>query len=251
MTDQVSTPRSRRALLTAAAGGAAALAASAALPLSVAAADPDDVVKGIDNATDATTSITNSTADSTAFATSAQGTGYGVEATSDGGAGLVAWSVSAPPFWEPEFGTNTGLYSWAPTGDLNFGIGVYGDSDDLGVVGVGSVGVLGVGDIGIVGESFSSNPGVLAIGQSASSLALEVIGKVRFSRSGRTTVRRGRSTRTVSLAGVTSTSHVLAVIHNNRGGRWVRAVVPTSGKFKIYLNATVPVRTSVAWFVIN
>ena len=37
MTDQVSPPRSRRALLAAAAGGAAALAASAALPLTAVA----------------------------------------------------------------------------------------------------------------------------------------------------------------------------------------------------------------------
>ena len=88
-------PRSRRALLTGAAATAAALAASAALPLGVSAADPDDVVKGVDNATTATTSVTNSTADSTALAGAAVGTGYGVQGSSTGGAGLFGWSVEA------------------------------------------------------------------------------------------------------------------------------------------------------------
>ena len=52
-----STPRSRRALLAAAAGGAAALAAHAALPLTAIAADPNDVVLGIENHSTARTAI--------------------------------------------------------------------------------------------------------------------------------------------------------------------------------------------------
>ncbi len=253
MTDQVSAPRSRRALLTAAAGGAAALAASAALPLSVAAADPDDVVKGVDNATDATTSITNSTADSTAFATSAQGTGYGVEGTSSGGAGIFAWSVAEPDFWDVADGAYTGVYGWSPgTGNPAFvGVGVWGDSDDFGVYGSGGVGVYGAGGNGVVGESFSSGAGVVALGQSASSLALDVYGKVRFSRSGRTKVRKGNSTRSVTLAGVTANSHVFAMVHYNSASRWVRAVVPHAGSFRIYLNGKVAASTTVAWFVLN
>lgn len=57
MPSDVHAPRSRRAILAAAAGSAAALA-TAALPLTAAAADPNDVVKGIDNPTITTTSIT-------------------------------------------------------------------------------------------------------------------------------------------------------------------------------------------------
>ena len=59
MADETAAPRSRRALLTAAAGAAGALAASTVLPLTAAAADPNDVVMGQDNATTATTSVTN------------------------------------------------------------------------------------------------------------------------------------------------------------------------------------------------
>ncbi len=129
MTDQVSAPRSRRALLTAAAGGAAALAASAALPLSVAAADPDDVVKGTDNATTATTSISNSTAGSTALATSATGSGLRHRrGRVPFGAGLVAWSVAEPDFWDVGDGAYTGIYGWSPSTDSpnTAGVGVVG-----------------------------------------------------------------------------------------------------------------------------
>src|SRR5688500_12602412 len=67
-------PRSRRALLAAAAGAAGALAANAAMPLAAAAADPNDVVKGVDNPTTATTTISNSAEGSTAFAARSLGT---------------------------------------------------------------------------------------------------------------------------------------------------------------------------------
>src|SRR5437899_2336580 len=60
-------PRSRRALLAAAAAAGGALVASAALPLSAAAHDVDDVALGIDNPTTTTTSITDSGADSIAL----------------------------------------------------------------------------------------------------------------------------------------------------------------------------------------
>jgi hypothetical protein len=92
---------------------------------------------------------------------------------------------------------------------------------------------------------------VTAYGLGPNDLALDVVGKVRFNRSGRTSVASGQSTKTIKLAGVTSSSRVFAVLHSNRSGRYVRAVVPTGGSFKIYLNATVSSSTYVAWFVLN
>ena len=101
--DSESTPRSRRALLTAAAGAAGAIVASAALPLGVAAHDADDIQAGTDNPTAAQTTVTNSAADGTALAGHATGAvsvpgtgGFGVEGTSAGAAGVFAWSVEAP-----------------------------------------------------------------------------------------------------------------------------------------------------------
>jgi hypothetical protein len=253
MTDNVSAPKSRRALLAAAAGGAVALAASAALPLTAAAADPNDVVKDQDNPTTLPTSVSNSTADSTALAGAALGTGFGLQGTSTGGFGVFGWSISAPPALDPASGAYTGAYGWSPTHpDPNLvGVGVWGDSGDWGVFGSGNVGVYGYGNYGIVGESLSTNAAVLALARSATDLALDVRGKVKFSRSGRSTIGRGKSSRIINLGGVSTSSQIFALIQNNRSGRWVRAVVPASGKFTIYLNATLSSTTYVAWFILN
>jgi len=253
MTDNASVPRSRRALLAAAAGGAAALAASAALPLTAVASDPNDVEKNTENqATTDTTGLSNSTPGSTAFAAAATGTGFGLEGSSTGGAGIVGWSISAPTL-DPADGAYTGIFGWSPASPIDglAGVGVVGVSDDWGVFGNGTVGVYGYGTYGVVGESASTAAGVTAYAKSPTDLALDVVGKVRFSRSGRVSIAAGQSTKTVSLAGVSASSRVFALIHSNRSGRWVRAVVPTTGSFKIYLNTTVSSTTYVAWFVLN
>lgn len=254
MVDDISVPRSRRALLAAAAGGAAALAASAALPLTAMAANGDSVLLGQDNnAVTGRTSISNPTDTIDAFAAQATGTGFGLTGSSTGGAGIVGWSISSPNL-PPADGAYTGIYGWSPAGpvDGQVGVGVVGESDDWGVLGIGGVGVWGSGPYGVVGESVSpTGAGVTAIGQTASAVALDVYGKVRFSRSGRSSVAAGKSTKIVTLAGVSSSSRVFAVLHSNRSGRYVRAVVPTAGSFKIYLNSTVSSSTYVAWFVLN
>lgn len=253
MTDDVSAPRSRRALLAAAAGGAAALAASAALPLTTLAVDPNDLTLNLVNATTATTGISNSTVDSNAFTSAAAGTGLGLEGSSTGGFGVVGWSISAPPGLDPASGAYTGIYGWAPAApiDTQIGVGVVGESDDWGVFGAGTVGVYGYGTYGVVGESASTAAGVLAVASSPTDLALDVRGKVKFSRSGRSNVSAGQSNRLVYLAGVTTSSKVFAVLHSNRSGRYVRAVIPATGRFRIYLNSTVSSTTSVAWFVVD
>jgi hypothetical protein len=253
--------RTRRALLTAAAGTAAALAASAALPLTAAAADPDDVVKGVDNATTATTSITDSGADSTALQGNATGTGagYGVEGTSLGGGGVVGWSVSPPttywPDFDPAFTQYTGVFGSSPAyPDPNIlATGVWGDSEDIGVYGTGLFGVYGFGAIAVQGVA-NSQPGsigVRAIAPTTSQKALVVSGKVSLSRSGRTTMGSGTSSKTISLAGVTTTSKVFAVLSTNEKGRWVRAVVPETNSFVVRLNTALASSAVVSWFVLD
>ena len=262
MADEAATTRSRRALLTAAAGAAGALAASAALPLTAMAHDVDDVQKGVDNATTATTTVTNSGQASTALAGAATGdingtdVGYGVQGTSLHGAGVFGWSISAPdPLdgFTPSNTNYTGVFGNAPASVDNtvFGTGVWGTSGDVGVLGTGDTGVYGIGSIGVIGESVSAAAGVQAIAQSSTDLALDVQGKVRFSRSGRSTIPTGKSSLKVTLAGVSSGSRIFAVLHTNRPGRWVSAVVPVTGSFTIYLNTTVPGATYVAWFILN
>lgn len=235
-------PRSRRALLAAAAGAAGALAATAAMPLTAAAADPDDVVKETENQTVLTTSITQATDGQVAFK---------AKTTTTGAAGLVGSTGD-----ETSIATNTaftGAYGWAPTAASAsfFATGLWGDSEDVGTYGSGFVGVRGDGFVGVFGRGDVGGIGVQAVGATATDVALSVTGKVRFSRSGRSTIGAGKASIKVTLAGVSTSSRVFAVLHSNRSGRYVRAVVPTTGSFTIYLNTTVTSSTYVAWFVIN
>ena len=229
-----STSRSRRALLAAAAGGAAALAAHAALPLAAMAADPNDVLLGGPNASTATTSIANSADGSDGFAVSSTGLGIGVGGTSSGTAGVRGISVDGASAASSAEMAYTGAYGWSPAypDDTNFGVGVWGDSADVGLFGRGSVGVYGFSDggVGVIGETTNTTvPAIIAYGATASSPALEVNGKVKFNRAGRKTIGAGKSTLVVTMAGVTSSSKVLAVLNTNRSGRYVRAVVPATG----------------------
>jgi hypothetical protein len=255
MSQSSDTPRTRRAILAAAAGGAAALAATAMLPATAAAADPNDVVKDQDNATTATTSVTNATADVDSFAANATGLGAGAVGTSAAGAGVVGWSVTAPDWFTGLVSSNTGVFGSAPAGDHidTYGTGVWGDSEDFGVYGSGTWGVVGYGGIGVEGDANDQigSVGVWAYAPSTSQYALRVSGKVNFSRSGRIAMSSGRSSVAKTLAGVTSVSKVFAVLSTSESGRYVRAVVPASGKFTIYLNTTLTSSAVVSWFVLD
>lgn len=240
--------RSRRALLAAAAGAAGAVAATAALPLTVAAHDPDDVQKGVDNPTTVTTQISTTSADPVL---NPQVSFKAYTANSD--AAGVLGSNGDETNIGTEFTGFTGVYGWSPTADSEdiFGTGVWGDSEDVGVYGSGTIGAWGEGLIGVRGRGATGGIAVQALAPSTSDVALQVSGKVQFSRAGKNTIGTGKSSLKINLAGVSANSRVFAVLHSNRSGRYVRAVVPTTGSFTIYLNTTVTSATFVAWFVIN
>jgi hypothetical protein len=234
------------------------MVASAALPLGVAAHDPDDIQGGTDNATTAQTTITNNAADGTAVAGHATGTGagYGVEGTAAGGAGVFAWSVEAPdPVWfTPDVTAYTGVFGSAPTSPTEFlATGVWGDSPDIGVLGTGGYGVIGAGGTGVRGEAndLAGSIGVRAVAPTTAQTALRVDGKVSLSRSGRTAMSSGTSYKSIGLTGVVSTSKVFAVLSTSESGRWVRAVVPSTSKFTVYLNTTLSSSAVVTWFVLD
>jgi hypothetical protein len=259
MTIDSSAPRSRRAILAAAAGSVAAVAASAALPLGV-AASPANLMSETDNLTSANTAITNN-GSGAALTGSSIGSGgdYGLEGTSATGAGVVGWSVDQPTSWWPTFDQSdtkwTGVFGTAPesTDDDFQASGVWGDSPEIGVFGSGTWGVVGLGGIGVEGDANSQpgSVGVWAWAPTNAQTALKVTGKVSFSRSGRTNIATGKSSIVISLAGVASNSRVFAVLASNRSGRYVRAVVPTTNSFTIYLNTTVTSTTVVTWFVLD
>jgi len=258
--------RTRRAVLAAAAGSAAALAVSTIRPAPVAAiAAP--MLTETDNATTAATGVSNSTADSQGLFGHAVGDGNGVEGTSVTGHGLRGISSDSS---DPATNTSnagvvgvagdigdipanialTGVFGRSdPSSNPDIaGAGVWGQSDDFGVIGDGGIGVLGDGFIGVIGAAASSaGIGVLATLDVAGGRALRVEGRAEFTRSGRATIPAGQSRRTVALGGCTTSTLVLAVLSANRSGRYVRAVVPGSGSFTIYLNATVSSSTGVTW----
>ena len=269
MTDSVQdgTLRTRRSLLTAAAGGAAALAVSAIRPGAAAAGVDEPVLQDVDNATNALTSISNATVDADAFAANATGEGTGNAGSSDAGIGLMGQSADAT---DPETNTrNAGVVGVAGgTGNINTNIaltgvygvsetapesgftaaGVWGESADWGVIGSGSGGVLGDGIIGVLGVSgIPGGVGVIAAADDPDGYGIFVDGRAMFSRSGRATVNAGSKKEVVNLARCTAGTLVLAVLAQNRAGRYVRAVVPEAGKFTIYLNNDVGSDTKVTW----
>jgi hypothetical protein len=262
MTDTVQdgTLRTRRSLLTAAAGGAAALAVGAIKPAAVAAA-PAPMLTETNNAAIAPTGVTNSTADSTAlFGTGSTGIGLRGHSTDSSdpeanasNAGVVGIAGDIANV-NPNIAL-TGVYGVSdasPVPEVVAAAGVWGESGDWGVIGSGSGGVLGDGVIGVLGATATPDGvGVLGVSDAPGSFGLIVEGRAMFSRSGRATVSAGRNKRVVTLPGCTAATLVLAVLAQNRAGRFVRAAVPESGKFTIYLNANVASNTKVTWIAFS
>ena len=151
--------RSRRAILSEAAGVAGAVVASAALPLTVAAHDPDDMQLAATNSAPGSTVLNCTALDTDAFVVHA--------ANANAGSGIVAAGAHAPGSGRtaaskprcsrstettrkaaaPADTVVTGVYGFAPTApdpNTSIGSGVWGDSPDIGVYGSGSVGVEGL-----------------------------------------------------------------------------------------------------------
>ena len=248
--------RSRRSVI---AGGLAVLGGAAvsrlATPEVARAADGDPVRLGGDgtaNAATAPTVVANSTNQGTALEGDANSNGTGVV----GRAGQ-----------EPDPQTDiqeVGVYGFSETfrGVLGVGgvTGVSAHGDLYGVYATGRialVGDAGTADTGVYGWTGAAGPppvpggiGVQASAQ-AGLTALNVDGRVKFSRSGRTTIASGASSKVVALAGVTTASYVVATLQTNRAGVWIQAVVPAAGKFTVYLNKATLGAAVVGYFVIN
>jgi hypothetical protein len=278
MSIESSTPRSRRAVLAAALGGLGAVIASRiATPSAVSAADTDPVlVGGSFTGTTATTITTAATANAI-VGHSLDGVGlwgasddavpvadFTVPSRRTGIVGLVGTGTGVAP--------NTGevgIYGFSDVSDNS--TGVWGDTaSGVGVFGTGSAGVYGVGQVGVVGDVGAAGTGVYgfsgtgfppfpppagvavqATAGSTAQTALSVSGKARFSRSGRTRILAGRSARRINMAGVTTSSYILATLQTRRAGVYVHAVVPAAGYFTIYLNKTVSAATYIGYLVIN
>jgi hypothetical protein len=167
------------------------------------------------------------------------------------------------------FGSHTGANGVSPglKGDTN--------STDVNAVGVlgrvvptsagaGSAAVRGINNgtgstgIGVWGSEAGAGTGVygsssngIGVRASSTNVALQVNGKAKFSRSGSITIAAGTASKAVSLAGVSSNSMVIATAQQN-AGVYVKAAVPASGAFTIYLTGNAPgTGLKVAYFVLN
>jgi hypothetical protein len=206
----------------------------------------------------------NNSATDITYLTSSNGFGLSVQATGAGGYGITANGVYGGLFGNGSYlglrgtgGTygvygdaSTGVYGVGPSsgveGTSNGGNGVYGDVNTPGSSGVYGLNV-GTG-YGVAGRA-AGGTGVLADSQNGT--ALSVQGKATFSRSGTVTVPHGNDLVTVTLAGVTAASMVLATSQQNKGV-YVRAAVPGTGSFTIRLTGNAPTGgLRVAYFVLN
>jgi hypothetical protein len=280
-----SAPRSRRAVLAAALGGLGAVVVSRfATPEAVKAANDDPVTVGHPFTGTAETSITVTGAANAIVGSSDTGTGLRGSSTST--SAVVDPTVIAHA--TGVIGTagdttnmagntgETGVYGFSDItpgsngvwGDSVTGTGVYG-SGDTGVVGFGGyVGVYAVGSVAIWGDASAFDTGVYGfagstvaplppagVGVQASAtaglIALNVTGKAKFSRSGRTYFAATKYSKKVPMVGVTASSYVIATLQSKRSGIYVQSVVPALGYFTIYLNKAVSSKTYVGYLVIN
>jgi hypothetical protein len=273
--------RSRRAVLGAALGGAAAIAASnVAKPLAVNAATGGNLVLGhTDNTADAETALTKTTGGANAFrATLGSGSGVrgestdtnptldftvashktGVIGSAGSGAGLPDNTDETGVFGFANVSANSaGVAAVSPDGAGVFAIGgwtgIYGSGDLTGVL--GDVGTGGTGVYGFTGATNAPAPpagvGVYARAATTAQTALQVAGKVKFSRSGRVAISEGASSKLITMSGVTATSYVIATLQTSSSGLFVRAVVTATGQFRIYLSKTAPKRVVVGYLVVN
>jgi hypothetical protein len=137
------------------------------------------------------------------------------------------------------------------------GVGVYGFAGDQTIVvppaATAVAGVAGInGGVGVRGHvSSGTGIGVWASSASVTQTALQVTGRVKLSRSGRVSVGSTSSSRKVTMVGVSTSSYVVATMQTNVSGLYVRAVVPTTGSFTIYLSKAPGKTVYVGYVVVN
>jgi hypothetical protein len=235
MSIEMTAPRSRRAVLAAAAG-AAAIGVATALdrPSPVRAATDGDVVLGQTNAATTTTEITSAADLVDVFAARSTAGGSGIVGESALGTGVL------------------GIGGHGVEGSSDGGMGVLGVSE----TGTGVLGHITLSGSGVHGHSFSAGGiGVLATAEAGT--ALRVSGKVVFSRSGRASIRAGKSYVDVDLrskGGLAGTPLAFANLLSYRSGVHVAAVrvnTPAAGMLRIQLNKAVASSTFVAWMVLS
>ncbi len=284
MTDQETMRRTRRAVLGAALGGAAAVAAGSLRPLEVRAADGGNALLGQANESTAQTSFENTDPGEPSLVGIQASGGIGVVGSSIGGAGVHGSSDGKSGVWgtsgeqagvwgssgEDSLATvepgETGVYGYANTSI--YSNGVWGDSiDGAGLYGTGYYGLYALGGIAVQGDSGpsgvgvygwtgnaapptpSAGVGVYARAETNDETALQVVGKLKFNRSGTRSMKTSR--KTFPYNGMTSSSQVFAVLQTNRSGVYIRSVKPQRDQFTVRLSKSPGKKVTFSFIVIN
>ena len=95
------------------------------------------------------------------------------------------------------------------------------------------------------------NTAIYAAAGDLTATALQVNGKVKLSRSGRKAIGKTATSLKVTMAGVTTASYVVATLQTSVTSCYVRAVVPASGSFTIYLSKAPGKTVYVGYIVVN
>ena len=257
--DEVEGRRSRRQLLF---GGLAAAAGAMlgrlASPDTTAAANGDPVVAG---------AITNATLSTQVLTTNGVGLlGRTENHAFSGVAGIVGAGTNFPA---PDPAVDAGVFGLGG-GPGATTAGVWGDAPNgVGVIGTGPWGVYGTGGVAVAGDAgigatgvygfvgFGSAPvptpdvGVEARADSEALIALNVVGRASFNRSGRAGFQPGQSVVIVQLSGVTRASLVMAVPQTYQPGVHLAAAAPFTNQFVLRLSKAPTIPYFVSWMVFN
>jgi hypothetical protein len=178
----------------------------------------------------------------------------------------------------------TGVYGFSEDPDNSTAAGVWGDTaTGTGVYGSGYTGVYGTGAIATMGDTgggftgvygFAGNDtapaptpgsgvvgrvgvggtyGVVAVAGGTTQFAAYVAGrlKVNARAGGRTAIGSTATSKKITLAGVTSSSFVVATLQTAVSGCYVRNVVCGAGYFTIYLSKAPGKSVVVGYLIVN
>jgi hypothetical protein len=274
-------PVSRRRLLGRLAragtlGAGAAVLGGAVMAEPALAGTDGDVVLGADGQmTAGTTGVVTSAVNGLHGQSSAQNGrgvyGYGNVGVFGGGALNGVEGHTSNDIASGVYGQNDGA-GYGAAGRANNGTGVLGDTHGgVGVRGIATsgTGIFGHSDsaTGIYGEASGTTSttygvhghsvsagGAAVLAENLGGTGLQVMGKARFSSSGRATIAAGDRSVTLVNKHLTKESFVLATLQKNVAGDvWIKAAVPdaTAHSLTIFLNAPAPSVMPVAWFVLN
>jgi hypothetical protein len=187
---------------------------------------------------------------------SEQGSGIVGQASVSGQSGVAGIDLTPGPGGHGTYGQSN--YGFGVFGFSYHGTGVVGQGHGTGQSGVAGIDISSASDCrGVFGQSHhgtavyaTTTDGTAVLASSSGGIALDVRGPAKFSNSGITTVPAGDSSITVTAAGVTASSIVLATIQAPQSGIHIEGATPAAGSFTITLSGKAASDLAIGWLAI-